>query len=154
MKKTLSGIVLLTSISLSGLSYADDYTQYSNDDLFGMRDQVRTMDDASRDAYRTERKSRMSSMDQTERDSRFSNMGASGQRNMDQMGGGRGRGGGGGGGGGQHRYGQNNDSGSGSQNRYRYQQNSDSSSQYGYGGGSGGGQYGGGGGGRRYGGGR
>ena len=157
MKKSIVKMIMLTSVSLSGAAYAVDYSHTSNDELFGMKDQTRTMSEADRNAYRTERQSRMGSMDQSERDARFSQMGASGKRNMensgqrggsrkrDGSGGGqqRGKGGGGGqGGGNQYRYGQ--DSGSGGGNQYRYGQNS----------GSGGAQRGGGGGGRYGGGGR
>ena len=155
MKKSIVKMIMLTSVSLSGAAYAVDYSSTSNDELFGMKDQVRTMSETDRNAYRTERQSRMGSMDQSERDTRFSEMGASGKRNMenngqrggsrkrDGSGGGKqkGKGGGGGqGGGNKYRYGQDSDSGGG--NQYRYGQDC----------GSGGGQRGGGGG--RYGGGR
>ncbi|MBE9526552.1 MAG: hypothetical protein IME94_06205 [Proteobacteria bacterium] len=128
MKKTIYQVLIITSISLSGAVSAEDFSTKTNDELFGMRDQMRTMDDGDKDAYRTERQSRMGSMDQSERDTRFSEMGASGKRNMensgqrqgsrkrDGSGGGqqKGKGGGGGqGGGNQYRYGQNGGSGSG-----------------------------------------
>ncbi len=51
-----------------------------------MRDQMRIMDEGDRDAYRTERQSRMSSIDQSERYTRFSEMCASGKRNMENNG--------------------------------------------------------------------
>ena len=141
MNKTIYQVLMITSISLSSVAAAEDFTTRTNDELFGMRDQMRTMSDSDKDAYRTERQSRMGSMDQSERDTRFSEMGASGKRNMenngqrqgsrkrDGSGGGKqkGKGGGGQGGGKQYRYGQNGDSGSGGGHR---------------GGGGGGGRYG------------
>jgi len=132
MKKTIYQVLIITSIGLSGTVSAEDFSTKTNDELFGMRDQMRTMDEGDRDAYRTERQSRMGSMDQSERDTRFSEMGASGKRNMensgqrqgsrkrDGSGGGqqKGKGGGGGqGGGNQYRYGQNGGSGSGGGHR-------------------------------------
>ena len=124
MKKIIVNVIVFTSISLSAVSFAEDYSLKTNDELFGMKDQVRVMDASDRDAYRTERQSRMGSMDQTERDARFSDMGASGKRNMenngqgqgsrkrDGSGGGQGKGGGQGNGK-QHRYGQNGGGGGG-----------------------------------------
>ncbi len=149
MKNTLSGLIIVSSVAFTGVTFAEDFSRPTNDEFFGMRDQVRTMDEASKDAYRAERQNRMMNMDQGERDSRFKDMGASGKRNMDQKGqrgrsgGGKGQGQGQGrgkggqgnssGSGNQYRYGQGNDSGSG--NQYRYGQGNDSGSgnQYRYG---------------------
>lgn len=122
MKKTIINLALTgLLLSISGISTAADYSAYSNEELFGMQDQVRALDNDSRNAYRTERQSRMQSMNQNQRQS-YINMGASGRKNMERMGqrnGGIGRGQGGGGGGGkQHRYGQGNGDG----NQYRYGQ--------------------------------
>ena len=85
MKKTYLEYIIAASITLSGAAFAEDFALKSNDDLFGMKDQVRTMDEGTRDAYRAERQNRMRTMDQSERDSRFSDMGASGKRNMDRI---------------------------------------------------------------------
>jgi hypothetical protein len=56
--------------------FAEDFSLKSNDDLFAIRDQMRTMDNETRDAHRSERQSRMRNMDQSERDSMFADMGA------------------------------------------------------------------------------
>ena len=171
MKRTfLPFITLSVLITASGITLAADFNDISDDDFFKMRDQMQTMDDGARDAYRTERQSRMMNMDQSQRDSRFSDMGASGKRNMDQQGqrnAYRKRDGSGGGqqrGKGQGGKGQGSRSGEGSGNQYRYGQSnsSDGGSQYRYGQGNSTGsgsqnRYGQGsstGGGRRYGGGR
>jgi len=147
MNKTYIKYLMVASISFSGTAFAEDFSLKSDDDFFGMKDQVRTMDNDTRDAYRTERQSRMMNMDQSQRESQFGDMGASGKRNMS---------------GGnqyrnqhrnQHRYGQGNGSGSG--NRYGQGSSSSSGNQYGQGSNSGGGnRYGqgsGSGGGNRYG---
>lgn len=100
MKKAIVKVIIMSSIGLSGVVSALDLSMTSNDDLFAMKDQVRTMSEADRSAYRTEHQGRMSSMDQTERDARFSEMGASGRKNMEnncQRGGSRKRDGSGGG---------------------------------------------------------
>jgi len=134
-------------MTLSGITIAEDYSNSSNDEFFGMRDQVRTMDEASKDAYRTERQSRMRSMEDSERESRFGGMGASGKRNMEQgsdrgsrkrdgSGGGKGKGrgqGGGQGSGNQYRYGQGGEQGSGNQYRYGQSDEQGSGNQYRYG---------------------
>jgi len=46
---------------------AEDFSSYSTEDLIQMRDQARYMSEEDRDAYRSERKSRMESMSQEER---------------------------------------------------------------------------------------
>jgi len=141
MKKILATLLLGSTISFSGSSLAEDldFSLPSNNDLFAMKDQVRTMDDTTKNAYRSERQSRMISMDQSERDSRFADMGASGKQNMDEMSqrnrSGKGNGDGSGK---QKRRGQSSQS-DGNQYRYGQANNSDSQSAAG-----GGGRYGGG----------
>ena len=143
MKKIISTFLLASTISFSGSSFAEDldFSLPSNDDLFAMKDQVRTVDDTTKNAYRSEHQSRMMNMDQTERDSRFADMGASGKRNMDEMSqknrSGKGKGNGDGSGK-QKRKGQSSQSDG---NQYRYGQANDSDSQSTTGGG---GRYGGG----------
>ena len=85
MKKTIVQMIIISTISWSAVSYAEDFSSISNDDLFNMKDQVLLMDDSSKDAYRNERQTRMDSMDhQTAGDERFAGMGASGKRNMEK----------------------------------------------------------------------
>ncbi|MFK5986768.1 MAG: hypothetical protein QM479_15285 [Pseudomonadota bacterium] len=75
MKITILKLIIISALSLSGFVHAYDFSTKSNDELFDMRDQVRTMDSDSKDAYRTERQDRMKSMDQSERNSLFANNG-------------------------------------------------------------------------------
>ena len=59
----LTALVLFSAlIGTSGQMAAADFTTYSNDDLFQMRDQTRYMDSKDRDAYQNERQSRMQSL--------------------------------------------------------------------------------------------
>jgi len=148
MQKIVSALLLIGSVSFSSSAIAEDldFSLPSDNDFFAMKDQVRTMDDTSKDAYRSERQSRMMNMDQSERDSRFADMGASGKRNMDENSQRKGSGKRDGSGSGkQKRKGQGNQS-EGDQsggNQYRYGQSNNSSSSSGSGGGR---RYGGGGG--------
>ena len=139
MKKAfLEFITLSVLITASGITFASDFGDLSDDDFFDMRDQMQTMDSGDRDAYRSERQSRMMSMDQSQRESRFDDMGASGKRNMEQQGqrqGSRKRDGSGGGKG-KGRGSQRSQSEDGSGNQYRYGQGNSSG-----GGGGGGGQH-------------
>ena len=80
----LQFITLSVLISASGLTLANEFSDLSDDDFIKMRDQVRTMDDSTKDAYRAENQSRMMNMDQSQRDARFENMGASGKKNMNR----------------------------------------------------------------------
>lgn len=140
IKKTIYKVVIISSLSFSAISAAEDYSTATNDEFFNMRDRVRTMDEGSKDAYRSERQSRMMNMDQSERDSRFADMGASGRKNMENSGQKQGQrkrdGSGGGQQRGKGRGGQGGHSDSSSQ--YRYGQSSETS-------GGGGGRRGGGG---------
>ena len=86
MKTTFLNLTIILTLPLSGIVFAEDFSDKSNDELFDMRSQVQTMDTETRNAYRTERQNRMSNMDQSERESQFANMGASGKRNMEQAG--------------------------------------------------------------------
>ncbi len=47
---------------------AEDFSNYSTEDLVQMRDQARYMSEEDKDAYRSERQSRMDSMSQEERE--------------------------------------------------------------------------------------
>ena len=92
---------------------AQDFSNYSTQDLVRMRDQIAYMGEAERNAYSAERQSRMQAMSQEERLSFRADSGSSERRNRsgtgkgqgsqyrkklrDGSGGGRGRGGGGGG---------------------------------------------------------
>ena len=150
----LEFITLSVLISASGITLANDFSNLSDDDFFDKREQMRTMGDSDKEAYRSEAQTRMNNMDQSQRDERFENMGASGKRNMDNnaqrnqnrkrdgSGEGKQRGKGQGGGkgqgnhsdsGSQNRYGQSNSSGSGNQYRYGQGNSSGSGNQYRYG---------------------
>jgi len=133
MQRVIYIPIIISSVTFSALSYAEDsfaedFSLKTNDELFDMREQTRTMDESARNAYRTERQSRMMNMDQTQRDARFADMGASGRKNMENSGqhnGSRKRDGSGGGQQrGKGRGGQGNSSGEG--NQYRYGQSSES----------------------------
>ncbi|EGW53380.1 hypothetical protein QQ73_03825 [Candidatus Endoriftia persephone str. Guaymas] len=85
MKKSLITTLILSGLlPATGALAAEDYTQYSTPDLLQMGDEVRYMSEADRDAYRSERQSRMQSMSQEERQTMRSEMGTSsgGYRNM------------------------------------------------------------------------
>lgn len=86
MKKTFLNLTIILTLPFSVIVFAEDFSGMSNDELFDMRSQVQTMDTETRNYYRTERRNRMSNMDQSERESQFENMGASGKRNMEQTG--------------------------------------------------------------------
>jgi len=131
MKKIVTTLLLVSSVNFSGSAIAEDldFSLHNNDDLFAMRDQMQTMDNTTKDAYRSERQNRMMNMDQSERDSRFADMGASGKNNMDRMSQ-------------KNRSGKGNGDGSGKQkrkgqgsNQNRYGQANSSTDQSAYGGG-------------------
>ena len=86
MKTTFLNLTIIVTLPLSGIVFAEDFSDKSNDEFFDMRNQIQTMDTNTRNAYRTERQNRMSNMEPSERESRFANMGASGKRIMEQMG--------------------------------------------------------------------
>ncbi len=60
-------LTLAAGLFVAGQILAVDFTSYSNEELFQMRDQARYMSSEDRDAYRSERQSRMQSMSQEER---------------------------------------------------------------------------------------
>ena len=86
MKTTFLNLTIILTLPLSGVVFAEDFSGKSNDELFNMISQVQTMDTETRNAYRTERQNRMGNMDQSERHSRFANMGAIRGKNMEQRG--------------------------------------------------------------------
>lgn len=57
-------VQVLTSTSVIA---AQDYTVYSNEDLFQMKEQVRIMGEEDRQAYQAERRNRIKNMSQEER---------------------------------------------------------------------------------------
>ncbi len=65
--RSIPFLVLAGGLFLAGPLAAQDFTAYSNQELFQMRDQVRYMDSSEREAYQAERQSRMQSMSQEER---------------------------------------------------------------------------------------
>ena len=70
MKKTKLIALLCAAMALSGATTivkAEDFTQYTNQELEQMRSQVRNMSEADRTAYRNENLNRMSSMSEDER---------------------------------------------------------------------------------------
>ena len=93
LKRMLFTAVVLGVSSVS--AYAVDFTQYSNDELMGMKSEVRSWDSDKRDAFRTEMQSRMQSMSQEERQALKGSGGGqgkgSGQRLRDGSGMGQGR---------------------------------------------------------------
>lgn len=133
IKNMIYKLIIISSLSFSAISAAEDFSTIPDDKFFDMREQVRTMDDDSRNTYRTERQGRMMTMDQSERDSRFADMGASGRKNMENRGQRNGQKNGqrkrdGSGGGQQRGKGQGGQSGhSDSSSQYRYGQSSETS---------------------------
>ena len=67
INRLMPPLLLFALIGGSGQMVAADFTTYSNDDLFQMRDQTRYMDSKDRDAYQNERQSRMQSLSYDER---------------------------------------------------------------------------------------
>ena len=121
MKSKYTAALFLAAWLPATAVIAQDFSNYSTQDLFQMRDQMTYMGDAERTAYSAERQSRMQTMSQEERMSFRADSGSSERRNRsgagngqgsqsrkqlrDGSGGGSGRGGGGGGGGGGGRGG-------------------------------------------------
>ena len=76
--------------------YAADFSQYSNEELMGMKSEARSWDADKRNAFQTEMKIRMQSMSQEERKALMggsgSTQGKGGQRLRDGSGMGQGKG--------------------------------------------------------------
>ena len=74
-KQLISSIFIAGVLTATGAIAAEDYTGYSNEELFEMRGQVGMMNEEDRQAYRTERKNRMQNMSQEERQTMNQNHG-------------------------------------------------------------------------------
>ena len=66
-KQLISSIFIAGILTTTGAIATEDYTGYSNEELFEMRGQVGMMNEEDRQAYRTERQSRTQDMSQEER---------------------------------------------------------------------------------------
>ena len=66
MLKKMVFIVVALGVS-SVTVYAEDFSQYSNEELMGMKSEARSWDTDRHDAFRSEMKLRMQSMSQEER---------------------------------------------------------------------------------------
>lgn len=78
MKSSIPMILLASTLSLANApAHAEDYSNYTNEQMIEMSSSVQSMSESERNAYRTEMQARVQSMDANERDALRSSMAAS-----------------------------------------------------------------------------
>jgi len=130
MKTAYLTFILAASIPFLATVNAEDFSLKSDKDFFGMKSQVQEMDNATKDAYLAKHQKRMRNVDQSGKQLRFSDKGASGKKNMQKMGRPAKGKGNDTGSGSKISYGQGNDSGSGSKISYGQGNDTGSGNQY------------------------
>jgi len=126
MKTAYLTFILAALIPFSATVHAEDFSLKSNAKFFGMKNQVKEMDKATKDAYLAEHKKRRRNIEKSGKQLRFSDKGASGKKNTQKMSHPTEGKGNDIGSGNKISYGQGNDTGSG--NKISYGQGNDSGS--------------------------